>query len=123
MSTFKYLGALISFINKTDTFQVDVPQEKLLVQEDAQKKGIQDRAWGICACRLYQEPVSGVSLSGDPGELFLCREYFMILKDERNIPSQKAMNLISRQGYIMNWFLFLCRATSVLIILMFNVQF
>ncbi len=44
MSTFKYLGALISFINKTDTFQVDVPQEKLLVQEDAQKKGIQDRA-------------------------------------------------------------------------------
>ncbi len=35
----------------------------------------------------------------------------------------KTMNLIFRQGYIMNWFLFLCRTTSVLIILMFNIQF
>ncbi len=34
----------------------------------------------------------------------------------------KTMNLIARQGYITNWFLFLCRATFVLMILMFNVQ-
>ncbi len=35
----------------------------------------------------------------------------------------KTMNLICRQGYITKWFLFLCRATFVLKILMFNVQF
>ncbi len=38
-------------------------------------------------------------------------------------PYTKTMNLISRQRYIMSWFFFFCRATFVLMILMFNVQF
>ncbi len=42
---------------------------------------------------------------------------------ERWYPFTKSMNLISRQEYITNWFLFLCCNTFVMMILMFNVQF
>ncbi len=38
-------------------------------------------------------------------------------------PYTKTLNLISRQGYITNWFLFVCCTTFVLITLMFNVKY
>ncbi len=43
--------------------------------------------------------------------VWIFHEYFGLMK----YPYTKTMNLISKQGYIMNWFLFLCRTTFVLI--------
>ncbi len=58
-----------------------------------------------------------------PSELFLCVGIFHESEGQMKYLFTKTMNLISKQGYITNWILFLCRATFVLMILMFNVQF
>ncbi len=63
---------------------------------------------------LCQEPMSGVILIWRSRQIDSegCIKY----------PDTKTMNLISRQGYAMNWFLFLCHTISVLMLLMFNDQ-
>ncbi len=53
----------------------------------------------------------------------LCVGIFHESEGPMKYPFTKTMNLISKQGYITNWFLFLSSATFVLMILMFNVQF
>ncbi len=51
---------------------------------------------------------------------YICVGIFHKTKGRMKYPFKKAMNPISRQAYIMNLFLFLCRVTFALVILMYN---